>query len=190
MLFASLQSFLHETVHGGMTESLDHRSSDRRGGKLEHGLDTAVGLQEAEAPVDGEDALGNTGQNGIEFGALAVRSAIEVTGLPGNRFDVALRRAQTAGEIEGERTAEIPVGHAAQGGAQTHDPAEVTDKEEQENRRREKSGYQRPVQRSVLPAWKQYPSPRTVARQSEWHPSLVRNRRMCVSTVRLSIGLR
>jgi hypothetical protein len=29
-----------------------------------------------------------------------------------------------------------------------------------------------------------------VARQSEWHPSLVRNRRMCVSTVRLSIGLR
>jgi hypothetical protein len=155
MLFASLQPFLHEAVHGGMTEGLDHRSSDRRGGKLEHDLDPAVGLQEAEAPVDGENSLGDTGQDGIEFGALAVRGAIKLTGLPRDRFDVALRRAQTAGEIEGERTAQIPVGHAAQGGAQTHDPAEVTDQEEQENCRREKPGYRRPAHRSVLPALKQ-----------------------------------
>jgi hypothetical protein len=62
-------------VHGGMAEGFDHGPSDRRAGKLKHGLDTAIGLQEAETPIDGKDALGDAGQDSIELGALTVRSA-------------------------------------------------------------------------------------------------------------------
>ena len=155
MLFAPLQSQLDEAVHGGMAEGFDHGPSDRRAGKLKHGLDTAIGLQETEAPVDGKDALGDAGQDSIELGALAVRGAIEVASLPRDRLDVALRRAQTGREIEGERTSQLAVGHPAQGGAQAQNAREIADDKEQQNGRREQPGYHRPVQGFVLPALKQ-----------------------------------
>ena len=84
-----------------------------------------------------------------------MRSAVKVTSLPRDRLDVALRRAQTAREIEGERTRQLAVGHPAQGGAQAQNAREIADDKEQQNGRREQPGYHRPVQGSVLPALKQ-----------------------------------
>ena len=138
-----------------MAEGFDHGPSDRRGGELEHGFNAAIDLQEAEAPVDGEDALGNAGQDGIKFGALTVRGTVKVTSLPRDRLDITLCPAQTGRKIEGERTGQLAVGHPAQGGAQAQNAREIADDEEQENGRGEQPGYRRPVQGSVLPALKQ-----------------------------------
>ena len=106
-----------------------HGAAGRRGGQPEHGLHAAVGLPQAEAAVDGEDPLGNAGQDGVKFGALAVGGQIEVAGLARDDFKIALRGAQTARQIEGQRPGDIAVGNATQRRVQAAESAEVTPRE-------------------------------------------------------------
>ena len=121
---------------------------------MEHRFDAAIGVQHAEAAVDGENTLGDAGHDGVELGTLAVRGAVEVAGLAGDGFKVALRSAQSAWQVEGERASDIAIGHAPQAGPQAPDTGDVAEYDKAQRHGGERRGDPPPVQPAASPVLK------------------------------------
>ena len=147
-------SLLHEAVHGGMTECLDNGAANGRGSQLEHRFYAAVGVQHAEAAIDGKNTFGDAGHDGVELGTLAVRGAVEVSGLAGDGLQVALRGAQSARQVEGERASDIAIGHAPQAGPQAPDTTDVAEHDKGQRCGGERCGDPPPVQPAASPVLK------------------------------------